>query len=240
MSVALYPGVNPGLRHESPVEVDYTLNQTFTLLFSAMCLVAMGTCLVPGVDNDAGLIFLARTLLAVAIVLFVKEVVPTIRSGWGTWWAEIHEPSRVKAGVDEGRTAVLSLHPEYSRLVDAGWKTVEVRRRPIRPDTTHILVYTTRPVKKVTALAEVVAVHRGTPEELWARFGLRTFLVREEFDAYLAGRDEACVVELGAVHPLPMLDLAAACGVARPPQCVQYLHPDQAHRLSRSIPRRPA
>lgn len=240
MSVALYPGINQGLRHESHFEEEYTLSQALALLFSAGAIICVGACLTPVIDNPPGLIGLAWILITGAILFFAIPVAPTVREEWAKWWAEARQPQVVKRNVEAGHTAVLSLHPEHSRLVDAGWKTVEVRRRPIRPDTTHILIYTTRPIKKVTALADVVAVHRGAPADLWARLGLQTFLTREEFDDYLEGRDEACVVELGTIHSLPMLNLEAVCGVSRPPQCVQYLKPDQAHQLSRALPRRPA
>jgi predicted transcriptional regulator len=102
---------------------------------------------------------------------------------------------------------LISLHPQWAEAILSGEKTVEVRRRPPDAPGALMLMYATAPESRVIGRARIASVQRGTPEELWDRFGARSALVRDEFLTYLAGAPSPGVLELvevAALRPRPL------------------------------------
>jgi predicted transcriptional regulator len=103
---------------------------------------------------------------------------------------------------------LISIHPRWAEAILSGEKTVEVRRRPPDAQGALMLMYATAPESRVIGRARIGSVQRGTPEDLWDRFGARSALGRDEFLTYLAGAPSPGVlelVEIAALRPRPLV-----------------------------------
>jgi predicted transcriptional regulator len=122
------------------------------------------------------------------------------------------------------RIALMSIHPRWSDAIFAGEKTVELRRRPLAPDIRHVLVYATAPVSALAGWFAVAAIETAEPRGIWHRWGSHAAVDRATFDRYFTDTDTAVAIVIGDVFPfLDHLPLNEWGGVARPPQCYQYL-----------------
>ena len=94
---------------------------------------------------------------------------------------------------------MLSAHPVYAAALVAGRKTVEFRKRRLAPDISRVLVYATAPLQHVIGEFEVAETTKGTPAEIWARFGSAGLIGEQDFHSYYGDRQTA--VALVAAHP---------------------------------------
>lgn len=103
------------------------------------------------------------------------------------------------------RDVVFSIKPEYSRKIVTGEKTIELRRRfPMSvPAGTTALIYETSPTRALSGIAEIGAVHRRSPEEIWKSFSDQACISRKDFDIYFDGVDCAFAIELRHGRSLP-------------------------------------
>ena len=109
------------------------------------------------------------------------------------------------------RDVIFSIKPHYSRKIEIGEKTVELRRRfPAQvPEGTVALIYSTSPRRALTGIAEIERVFINTPDEIWQNFAEQACIKRADFDAYFSGADRACAIKLRRGRPLRRhLDLA--------------------------------
>lgn len=129
-----------------------------------------------------------------------------------------HQPPR--------RVALLSIHPRHAEALMAGTKRVELRRTPVRDDTTHVIVYATAPVKAVIGWFEVAGVDVDSQTSIWNTHRAVSGVTRGEFRSYFAGAARASAIRVAAAHRLDSpLPLDAIPGVKRPPQSFQYIDP---------------
>lgn len=130
-----------------------------------------------------------------------------------------------------GRVALMSIRPPYAQAIMAGTKKVELRRRPLAGDVTHVLVYATAPQKRIIGAFTVPEQTAGTPEEVWALVGDVAGITKTAYQGYYRETSRAVAIHVGRVlslqRPLTLLDL----GMRRPPQSFQYL-PDMATRTA--------
>ena len=64
---------------------------------------------------------------------------------------------------------LLSIKPEFVERIMDGSKIYEFRKRKCSKDINGIIIYSTAPVKKVVAEAEVSGILEGTPEQVWEK-----------------------------------------------------------------------
>jgi predicted transcriptional regulator len=118
---------------------------------------------------------------------------------------------------------LLSIRPRFVELILDGRKTVELRRAPIVRDISHVVMYATRPVKKVVGWFEVADVERASPQLLWRRHGTTSGLSRREFFAYFEGADQGTAIQIGRVVafdvPLGLSDFGSPAA----PQNTRYI-----------------
>lgn len=118
-------------------------------------------------------------------------------------------------------TALLPIHPEHVASIFAGQKRVEFRRRAPARSVDRLLIYETAPRSCVVAVAEVVEVVLGTPEELWRRFGYVAGVTAARLLAYLHGASNPCGIRIGRVRCPAAADLAEF-GIDSVPQTWRY------------------
>jgi predicted transcriptional regulator len=117
----------------------------------------------------------------------------------------------------------MSIQPQWSRLIQSGVKTVELRRQSsgCKVGTT-VVIYTSFPVKRVEALATVAAVHATTPAALWRAVGTASATPRDQFMAYVGDLDIAYGIELTDVRAVKAFALPRSG-----PQSWRYLFGDE-------------
>lgn len=131
-----------------------------------------------------------------------------------------------------GRIALMAIHVEFAEAILKGEKRVEFRKRPLRPEVTHVVMYATKPVGATLGVFSVQRQVTGSPRELWARFASVGGISRGRFFEYFAGHDMGTAIEVEGVVPFdPPVSLTAFVGSGRPPQSFVYLNDDQADRV---------
>ncbi len=102
------------------------------------------------------------------------------------------------------RDIVFSVKPHYSRKIESGEKTVELRRRfPADvPAGTVAFIYSTSPTRALTGIAEIASVAISSPTELWRDYAVDACIAKSDFDSYFAGMDRACAIRLRRGRPL--------------------------------------
>ena len=137
--------------------------------------------------------------------------------------ATARRPSRPPPKPGERRPVMISIQPEWSRLIQNGTKTVELRRQRSGCEPgTKVAIYTSFPVKRVEAIATVAAVHALAPDELWQTVGAQSATSREDFFSYLGDLNVAYGIELSDVQPVTPFALGRSG-----PQSWRYLFADE-------------
>lgn len=118
---------------------------------------------------------------------------------------------------------LLSINPEHVEKIFDGTKRYEFRKARCRRDVTEIVIYCTRPVKKIIGEASVDAVLEGSPEWMWERTSYAAGIDKIFFDSYFAGKEKAIAFEIGECmrydEPLDLSDY----GLSYAPQSYSYL-----------------
>lgn len=125
---------------------------------------------------------------------------------------------------------IMSLKPEYSKLVQSGSKTVELRNRIVRIKPPAALwIYEKCPVSKIVALADVGQVIHGRPDAIWDSFHDQMCIERAQFEEYVGKRN---LVSAIVFQKLTILDDPVSIGRIRsvdsrfqPPQFYSYVAP---------------
>ena len=124
---------------------------------------------------------------------------------------------------EDGSIALLSVHPEYVKRMVNGEKLVEFRRAPFARRVSHVVVYSTRPEKRLVGYFEVDGVYEDSPSSLWRKHNKRGGISRERLLEYLEGGRQTVAIVMSRFHPFRK-DLGLEdIGVARPPQSFRYL-----------------
>ena len=118
---------------------------------------------------------------------------------------------------------LISINPEYVRNILNGTKRFEFRKVQCRRDVERMIIYSTSPVMKVVAEAEVKDILTDDPGSIWERTADRAGISRGFFDRYFEGRDTAVAFELGEVTEYEEPRDLSRYGVRSPPQSFIYL-----------------
>lgn len=134
---------------------------------------------------------------------------------------------QTKQSASTGMTWLLvSIHPEWARLIYSGRKTVEVRRvlgRGVRPGA-RVLLYETSPVHLVTGTAIVADTCRHDDvASIVGRYPVQTCLDREAIERYKGERRGLWTMELRAPVRFDRPLTLDALHVPRPPQNYMFI-----------------
>lgn len=118
---------------------------------------------------------------------------------------------------------IISIHPCYVEKIWSGEKIFEYRRQ-IPPHIKYMLIYSTAPVKMITAFAEVDAVLTDSVESIWQRTKGNSGISRQNYFQYFSGCEKANAIKLKNVHKLEtFLPLNSLEGIQNAPQSYVYL-----------------
>ena len=136
----------------------------------------------------------------------------------------------------QNREVVFSVKPLYSKKIEMGEKTVELRRRFPKyvPEGTIALIYSTSPTRALTGIAEIESVEVGTPSTIWSEYAERACIERNDFDEYFSGVDCAHAIKLRSARPLSrslnLTELRERFSF-EPPQSYRYAKPELREAL---------
>lgn len=102
----------------------------------------------------------------------------------------------------ESIIAFMPIKPVYAEKIIQGRKKYEFRRAPIRSDLTHIIIYSSSPVKKIIGIAEVEKVIVDAPSTIWERTKNDAGISRNEFRKYFRGKKNAFTICLKRIFSL--------------------------------------
>ena len=118
---------------------------------------------------------------------------------------------------------LMSINPEHVNNILSGSKRFEFRKTRFKEDIDSIIIYSTSPIMKVVAEAEVTGIIEDTPQGIWESTFDAAGIDKDFFDHYFAGRSIAVAYALGTVKlfksPLNLSDF----GVSSPPQSYVYI-----------------
>lgn len=120
-------------------------------------------------------------------------------------------------------TIIISIHPVFVEKIISGEKKYEYRKR-FPEGVRYMLVYTTSPVKKITAIVEIDTVLCDTPQNIWGKTKKQAGITKKFYDTYFKDREKAYAVRFKKTHvlnkPLLITDLK---GIKVAPQSYIYL-----------------
>ena len=129
------------------------------------------------------------------------------------------------------RTLIMSLKPEFARLIASGRKTVEFRRRfSSKYSGATILFYVSRPICEFLFTAKITAVHYSRTGDLWSQFREEGRVSKALFDEYFYGVDRGYAILVSDLSTLPrsmtLKEVQEQFPQFRPPQSFQTIPPE--------------
>jgi len=105
-----------------------------------------------------------------------------------------------------------------------GTKRVEFRKRGFGREVSHVVVYSSSPVKQVVGFFEILGIEEDSPRRLWNRYAQVGGIDKEEYDRYFSKAPSGVAIRVGRVHvlrqPFPLDQLKPGL---RAPQSFAYL-----------------
>lgn len=118
---------------------------------------------------------------------------------------------------------VLAIKPEFVKKILSGDKRFEFRKVCPRKAVDEIIIYETRPIKKVIGAARVVRIISMRPDEMWDIVKNNAGVSYEFFKSYFAGCDVAYAYQLGNVVRFDVPKALSEFGVCAAPQSFVYI-----------------
>lgn len=120
------------------------------------------------------------------------------------------------------RNVLISIKPEFVKLIFSGEKLFEYRKRvPSKVDIA--LVYVTAPIKRIVGEFKITKILSMSPEQLWQETYLQSGLSHEQFLTYFGNSSVAYALAIDNANlydsPIELSDI----NIKRAPQSWQYL-----------------
>lgn len=140
---------------------------------------------------------------------------------------------------------LLSIRPDFAKLIASGAKTVELRRRfPDLAAGSILVLYATKPTAAVIGLAHLRSITTASLPGIWKRFGEASGVSKQTFDQYFDGCIEGLAIEVAdfapLVPPLSLAELQEAWPDFAPPQSYRYVPEGVLRGLRSSVRGGPA
>ena len=115
-------------------------------------------------------------------------------------------------------TMLLSIKPEYAKVILEGKKQYEFRKIKPKEYVNHIILYASSPQKQVVGEAVIDEILEGTPKAKSA-----AGITRKFFFSYYAGKDKAVAYKLKDVVTYKVPKELSDYGISQAPQSFIYL-----------------
>lgn len=118
---------------------------------------------------------------------------------------------------------LMSIKPEFVESILSGEKEYEFRKRVCKRKVEKIYIYSTVPVQRIVAEADVEAILIETPTRLWEITHREAGIDKVFFDKYFEDREEAVAYKLTNVKKYRKPKMLQDLGVKTAPQSYQYV-----------------
>lgn len=118
---------------------------------------------------------------------------------------------------------LLSINPEHVQKIMDGNKRYEFRKVDCKRDVSHIMIYSTYPVKMIVGEASVKRKLVCSPEDMWERTQAGAGIEREFFNDYYDGCEKAVAFELENVKEFDRPRSLEEYGIRQAPQSFIYM-----------------
>lgn len=119
---------------------------------------------------------------------------------------------------------LLSIKPEFALKIFNGSKRYEYRRTIFkRSEVTTVVVYASKPIKKVIGEFDIGEILHEEPQALWVKTGDHAGITKKKFLEYFRKRTKGYAIKVKETRmyntPIPLNKLMVLC----PPQSFTYL-----------------
>lgn len=119
---------------------------------------------------------------------------------------------------------LISIHPEYVDKILSGEKRFEFRKKVPATGLKRMVIYSTSPVMKVVAVAEVEATISESPDRVWRKTRQASGITKEFFQEYFGTREIAHALVIGRVKRLKNpISLKSLCSSLVAPQSYRFI-----------------
>lgn len=119
---------------------------------------------------------------------------------------------------------ILAMKPKFAEAILQGKKRCEFRKSTFPKDVEMVIIYSSRPLKKIVGWFIVKNYRIGKPKDLWSHHESAGGISKEEFDEYYKGEKTGVCLEIKCVHRLdPPLDPFVRLKKFTVPQSFRYL-----------------
>ena len=98
------------------------------------------------------------------------------------------------------KAILISIKPEYVEKILIGTKKYEYRKRLAKRKSDAIYIYSTSPVMKVVAKAEIIGTISAAPSTLWEKTKRNAGISEKKYLEYFHGHETAYAYELGKIQ----------------------------------------
>ena len=148
------------------------------------------------------------------------------------YYRDYHNSNRFK-GCD---TLLISIKPELVERIVLGEKKYEYRKSFPPITVKRLVIYSTFPVQKVVAVAEVLAMRENTPWAIWEGTKDGAGVSEQMYYQYFTGCPKAFAFKLGKIDVItPPAALIDVDRTLSPPQSYTILKPEQAELFMRLV-----
>ena len=121
-------------------------------------------------------------------------------------------------------TILISIHPEHVEKILSGEKRFEFRKKIPIDKIRRMVIYSTSPVMKVVAVAEIDSTITAKPESVWRKTRHASGITKQRFTKYFNNRDIAHALSIGTVRELANpVSLSKLCQSFVPPQSYRFI-----------------
>jgi predicted transcriptional regulator len=97
----------------------------------------------------------------------------------------------------------MAIQPRYAAAILDGSKTIELRKRPLAPDVSRVLIYETSPTQMIVGHFVVRDTVVSSPQDIWDRYGAEAAIDPVDFCTYYADARQAVALRIAEAHRLP-------------------------------------
>lgn len=132
-----------------------------------------------------------------------------------------------------GDIALLPIKPKFAEAILTGNKRVEFRRQNFKRNVTHIVIYSSSPIRKIMGYFNVNQIKKAKPLTLWKRYKSEAGIDRKSYLEYYQGTERGIAIEIGKKNILTTpIDLAELSAELRAPQNYKYLNNELLHKIN--------
>ncbi|MBR4093562.1 MAG: ASCH domain-containing protein [Oscillospiraceae bacterium] len=121
-------------------------------------------------------------------------------------------------------TMLLSIKPQYAKVILEGKKQYEFRKNKPKQNVTHIIFYASSPQKEVVGEAEIESILEGTPNEIWEIAKTAAGITKKFFFSYYQGKNKAFAYKLKNVKVYNEPKSLSDYGLKQAPQSYVYIN----------------